>query len=311
MYSVSLRSALPVETLDLIVECLSRTDLLAVIKTNSLFHRIAARVLYRSVSELEPIQAVLLVKTLAQNDLYPSFVRHIELDWDSDNSCCLTANFLRLLNRALRRLKRLLRLTLEFPTNNNTGNVAWVLQGCTFSLKSFTTSMRCGPTLARFLETQDDITDLCLRGINTIDTASLASNALPHLTHFRTVLSSPQVVADFIRDRPVESVSTSLYPGDVGSSLDALLLSSKRIKKLTVLSFEAAQPVLLFKDIATRLPWLEALHVVVLLSEGYTHVNVLRLFVLILVGCMSHPNLCASSRRCYSRWDLRYRDLGP
>lgn len=302
-YSVSLRSVLPVETLDVIVASLLRNDLFAVIRANSLFQRIAARVLYRSVTELEPTRAVLLVKTLAHNDLYPPFVRHIELDWD-DNY--LTANFLRLLNRALRRLKHLLQLTLEFSTNDAAGNIAWVLDGCTFSLRSFTTSLCCEPTLTRFLETQSDITDLCLRGINTIETAPLASDALPHLSHFRTVLTSPKVVAEFVRGRPVESVSTSLYPGDVGSSLEALLLSSKRVKKLTVLSFEATQPDLLFKDIAMRLPWLEALHVVVLLSDGYTHVNVFRVFVWERAVCLT-----LISRICCPRWDLPYHGLNP
>ncbi|KAL4072039.1 hypothetical protein J3A83DRAFT_4372019 [Scleroderma citrinum] len=264
---VSLWLALPVETLDLVVECLPRKELLAVIKTNTLFHRIAARVLYRSVSKLEPIQAILLVKTLAHNDFYPSFVRHIELKW-SDNT--LTANLLRLLNRALRRLKHLLHLTLEFSTNDNASNVASVLWGCTFSLKNFETSMCCGSTLVRFLETQNSITDLCLQGANTIDTIPLPPNALPHLSHFRTVLSPPAMVANFIRGRPIESVSMTLYPGDSRSSLDVLLLSSRRVRRLIVMSFGAAQPIILFKDISARLPWLEALHVV-LLSEGYTH----------------------------------------
>ncbi|KAG6371031.1 hypothetical protein JVT61DRAFT_10754 [Boletus reticuloceps] len=56
---------------------------------------------------------------------------------------------------------------------------------------------------------------------------SLLPAAFPRLRHFRSVLSSPQLTSDFVSSRPIESVSTSLYPGDVTSSLDALLLSTR------------------------------------------------------------------------------------
>ncbi|KAG6334822.1 hypothetical protein ID866_4274 [Astraeus odoratus] len=261
---VSPRLALPPETLEYVFEFLSRSDLLAVIKTNSLFHRVAARVLYRTLLELQPIQAVLLVKTIAHNDLYPTFVRHIELDW-ADNY--LTCNFLRLLNRALRRLRFLLRLTLGFTKCDDSDNIAWVLQGCTFSLKGFTTSICCGPLLTRFLGCQNSITDLCLWGMNSLSAPPLAPGALPNLTHLRMVLSSPTVTADFVRGRPLESVSMLLSPGDAELSLDALLLTSKPVTRLTVMSFDAGRPVSFLSEIAARLPWLEALHFVVPLIQ--------------------------------------------
>ncbi|KAI6152925.1 hypothetical protein EDD17DRAFT_1633326 [Pisolithus thermaeus] len=267
-YPVSIRSVLPVETLDLIFEGLTRSELLAALRSNSLFHRVGARVLYRSLIDLQPDQAVGLVKTIAHSDLYASYVRHVEFDWGNS---VLTANFVRLLNRALRRLKSLLRLTLEFPNTDITGGTASVLDGCTFSLRSFTTSIRCSPTLVRFLETQNDITDLCLRGINCIDAIPLPPEALPHLSNFRTALSWPILTANFIRDRPVESVSMSVYPHEMHSALNVLLLSSKPVKRLTLMSFDAAEPILLLSEIASRLPWLEALHLVVLTTQFYVH----------------------------------------
>lgn len=265
-YPVSVRSLLPVETLDLVFESLTRSELLPVLRSNSLFHRVGARVLYRTLIDLQPAQAVDLVRTIARSDLYASYVRHVEFDWGTS---VLTANFLRLLNRALRRLKFLLRLTLEFPTTDDTGGTASVLNGCTFSLRSFTTSIRCDPTLVRFLETQNDIIDLCLRGINCIETVPLPPEALPHLSHFRTVLSWPTLIANFIRDRPVESVSMPVYQQGMHSALNALLSSSKPIKRLTLMSLDAAEPISLLSEIASRLPWLEALHLVVLSAQFY------------------------------------------
>ncbi|KAF8836839.1 hypothetical protein BDN67DRAFT_260778 [Paxillus ammoniavirescens] len=265
MSSPSLRSMLPTETLELVLGHVSRTDLLPVLTTNSVFHKIAARVLYRTNLDVAAKHAVVLVKTLAHNDLYVSFVRQIELDWTGSS---LTGNFLRLLNRTLKRLKHLLHLSLEFASHDNQSNMAWVLGGCTFSLKTFMTSMRCEPLLARFLETQNSITEVCLRGFNPPMCAfPLSSHALPRLAHFRTVLSSPRITADFVRDRPIESVSMSLYPGDVATSLDALLLSSKPVKRLTVMSFDVGEPAKLLSEIAVRVPGLEALHAVVLITQ--------------------------------------------
>ncbi|KAI6144370.1 hypothetical protein BKA82DRAFT_152200 [Pisolithus tinctorius] len=267
-HPVSLRSVLPVETLDLIFECLSRDELLGALRTNSLFHRVGARVLYRSLVDLQPVQAVRLARTIAHNNLYASYVRIVGFDW---GRCIVTANFLRLLNRALRQLRFILKLSLEFSTTDSTSHTASVLNGCTFSLKSFSTSIRCSSTLVRFLETQNNITDLCLRGINAIDAAPLSPAALPHLSHFRTVLSWPTLTANFICNRPVESVSMSVYPHEMCSALNVLLLSSKPIRRLTIMSFDTAEPVSLLREIAFRLPGLEALHLVVLPTHLYTH----------------------------------------
>jgi hypothetical protein len=109
MSSPSLRPTLPTETIELILGHVSRTDLLPVLTTNSVIHKIAARVLYRTNLDVAAKHAILLVKTLAHNDLYAPFVRQIELDWTGNS---LTGNFLRLLNRTLKRLKHLLHLSL-------------------------------------------------------------------------------------------------------------------------------------------------------------------------------------------------------
>lgn len=260
---------LPPETLELVLGHVSRDDLVSILTVNSAFHQVAARVLYRALIDIPPKRALRLVKTLARNDLYPPFVRRFDLEW-TDN--ILTANFLRLLHRTLQRLHRLSYLGLEFSALDITSNLAWILQGCTFSLKVFTTSMRCEALLARFFETQHNVIEICLRGFNPVHTFPLPPQALPRLKHFRTVLSSPHLTADFVRGRPVESVSMSLYPGDATSSLDALLLSTRPLRRLTVMSFDFGSPATLITEISTRLPTLEALHAVVFVRHS-THAS--------------------------------------
>ncbi|KAG1744965.1 uncharacterized protein EDB91DRAFT_1236419 [Suillus paluster] len=252
-------SVLPVETLELIFDHLERTELIPVLGSNSLFNNVASRALYRSISETSSVQAVRLVKTLAYNDTYSQHVRSIDLDFANN---LLTTNFLHLLHRALQRLESLTTLILDFSQTDNATDVAWIFEGCSFSLTTFTSSMRCDRSLARFLAGQPRITELCLRGFNKEYDFELEPKALPKLEHFRTVLSYPNIIGEVLRGRPVESVSMSLYPGDVSTSLDTLLLPSTAIKRLTVMSFESDPPVTLLPLIADRLPHLEAFHLV-------------------------------------------------
>ncbi|KAG0704099.1 hypothetical protein DFH29DRAFT_913651 [Suillus ampliporus] len=250
---------LPVETLELIFNHLERNELIPVIGSNSLFHNVASRALYRTISETSSVQAVRLIKTLAYNDTYSRHVRSIDLDFANN---LLTANLLRFLHRALQRLKSLTTLILDFSMIDNAADLAWIFEGCSFSLMTFTSSMRCDRSLARFLGMQPRITELCLRGFNKEYDFELEPKALPKLEHFRTVLSYPSIIGEVLRGRPVESVSMSLYPGDVCTSLDTLLLSATAIKRLTVMSFESDPPVTLLPLIADRLPHLEAFHLV-------------------------------------------------
>ncbi|KAG2148808.1 hypothetical protein DEU56DRAFT_881596 [Suillus clintonianus] len=262
--SRSITSVLPVETLELVFNHLERRELIPVLGTSSVFHDTASRAVYRNVSETSSVRALQLIKTLASNDTYSRHVRSIDLDFANN---LITANILRLLNRALQRLKSLTTLILDFSQTDNAADVAWIFQGCSFSLTAFTSSMRCDRSLARFLAMQPNITELCLRGFNQEYNFVLDPKALPKLEHFRTVLSYPSIIGEVLKGRPVESVSMSLYPGDVCSSLDTLLLSTTAIKRLTVMSFESDPPVTLLPLIADRLPHLEAFHLVVLMTH--------------------------------------------
>jgi len=262
-------SVLPVETLELIFNHLDRCELIPLLGSNSVLHHIASRAVYRNVPETSSVKALKLIKTLASTATYSRHVRSINLDFANN---LLTANILRLLNRALQKLKSLTALILDFSQTDNAADITWIFQGCSFSLTTFTSSMRCDRSLAKFLGIQPTITELCLRGFNKEYEFALEPKALPKLEHFRTVLSYPSIIGEVLRGRPVESVSMSLYPGDVCRSLDTLLLSATAIKRLTVMSFEIDPPITLLPLIADRLPHLEAFHLVVLMTH-YTHVS--------------------------------------
>jgi hypothetical protein len=260
-------SVLPVETLELIFNHLDRCELIPLLGSNSILHNIASRAVYRNIPETSSVKALKLIKTLTSNATYSRHVRSINLDFANN---LLTANILRLLNRALQKLKSLTALILDFSQTDNAADITWIFQGCSFSLTTFTSSMRCDRSLAKFLGIQPTITELCLRGFNKEYEFALEPEALPKLEHFRTVLSYPSIIGEVLRGRPVESVSMSLYPGDVCRSLDTLLLSATAIKRLTVMSFEIDPPITLLPLIADRLPHLEAFHLVVLMTH-YTH----------------------------------------
>lgn len=264
---------LPPEMLELVLGHLPRDDLVATLTTSAVLHHVAARVLYRALVEIPPKRALRLVQTLARNDVYPALVRRLDLDWTEN---ILTANLLRLLHRALQRLHHLSHLALEFSLSDNAAPIAWILQNAPFSLRAFTTSMRCDPTLAAFFATQPDLVEVCIRGFTPVHAFSLPPTALPHLAHFRTVLSPPCITADFVRGRPIESVSMSLYPtGDTpASELDVLLLAARPLRRLNLMSFDVgAPPAALVREIARRMPGLEALHAVVLDRGFSTHVR--------------------------------------
>ncbi|KAH7918720.1 hypothetical protein BV22DRAFT_1024101 [Leucogyrophana mollusca] len=254
---------LPNETLELILGDVSRNDLGVILRTSSFFHSIASRVLYRSISELSPLRATQVVKTLSQNDAHALLVRHLELGWADSH---VTGNLLRLLNHALKRLKLLHSLALEFSSLYNNADISWIFGGCSVQLKCFTTSFKCDKDLASFLSTQTRMRELSLRSSEFTDEFHLPPTAMPNLSAFRTVLPCPAVTATVVRGRPVENVSISLSPGDTSASLDALLQSSKELKRLTVMSFETGEPKMLIPEVAKRLSGLEALHIMILMA---------------------------------------------
>ncbi|EAU83481.2 hypothetical protein CC1G_04737 [Coprinopsis cinerea okayama7 len=283
-----LRSAIPIEVLELIFSYLSKTELIPVLQSNKSLHSAAIRVLYRELSAESPASSIKLIHRVLDKPLVHRYIRSVDLNVSSVDT--LTGNYYRLLRRFLQRLPGLTTLILDLPKSNSP---VWIFAGCTFLLRTFSTSMQCSADLARFLDSQPNIQNLTLRGFQTdsfqtvaqfgIDIASnpsalfaprrnfrdfvLQPGSLPRLANFNAIHAGPPVVATVARGRPVSVASVPLFSPGALESLDALSGGSVPLRRLTVISFDPAAPSFIFEEVAKRFPSLEALHIVILLAE--------------------------------------------
>ena len=276
---------LPIEVIDMILQRAEAPALPSAVRSNSWIGALACKALYRFVDHrLSASQTIVLLKTLsighdARTDRHariplPSiYVRALRIDFAHH---FITANLLRLVRRALSMLTDLRDLNLEFTSRDSRSSLAWVLEGCTAArarLERFSTSIRCDAALAGFLENQPLITELSLRGFQLADPPSnfsLTPTALPQLASFRVVHAGTPVLAIVLSQRPVEAVGFTLFREDCYQALDTLALSAKPIRRLTVLSLDESEntrPATLISALASRMPSLEALHIIILLAS--------------------------------------------
>lgn len=262
--SLSQKQVFPVEILELIFQELGNGDRFRVLLSSKHFHAIASRLQYRSITSIaNPCQFISLFKILSKNVAYATFVRHLVVDLHPHQ---VTGNLLRLLNRALRQLSSLQTLSIEFSPRDNEHSLTCVFDGCTFTLRTLTTSVCCDEPLARFLETQTQLTELSLRGFQTTSPFVIAPSAMPHLSVFRTVHAGVPVLAQILPGRPIEAVSLSLFSDEGFASLHTLVPCRRTIKKLTVMSLDCTPLDEIIPEVASRVPDLEALHIIVLMA---------------------------------------------
>ena len=279
----STRSKLPTELLSLIFSCACRRDLASLTQTSTIFHHIATRLLYQDLNlkSLCTRQWIRCLRTLTRNPSLPPFVRSLDVDWQRFQP---TRNLYHLLHAVLKSLTSLKSLSLDFPTHQSP---TWVLDGCSFSLRHFTTSLHCKAPLARFLESQSGIIELTLRGFQNAKSSlnpfhilspdmdiqllstdfELRQGSLPLLTLFNAVHAGPPIIRTVANGRGVRTASVPLFPRCTAGTLDALTLTSGTIRRLSLISFDPDAPSFLFATLAARFPRLEALHVVLLLTQ--------------------------------------------
>jgi hypothetical protein len=253
---------LPVEMVDMILQNLARSELYQVSQVCRTFHAISKRILYRTISDLTPPRYLRCLKALNNFPDNAKLVRGFFLELDS--VFVRGPKFGHLLRDALHLMSSLtsLTLTMDFARIDDLGDC--ILKGCSFSLKTFQTSAAWTTSLVAFLETQPTITELCVHGIDShIALPPLPPTCLPNLTRFRAANDvSPEFFAGVIRGRPVDVVSIPLRRAYICKTLDALLLSTAPLKRLTILSFDIGPPSCLFPAVSQRTPGLEAMHIV-------------------------------------------------
>lgn len=262
-------SQLPVEILDLAFRQLSPGGLSAVARANKAFCDIAGRILYRSIEDSKPSRSIKILKSLFHRPSNATLVRVLDLDW----SYCdfrLTGNFFRLLHNVLKNLTSLTSLSLDFSRSACLHtSFSWILDDCSFSLTFFAISIPCDAQLIHFLQNQPGITELHLRGLESTFPLDqpLPPTCLPNLTSFRSINASASVLAELVNGRPIRGVSISLHESSISECLDALSLSTRPMKTLTLITFDVKMPNLLFAEVSKRMPHLEALHIIVIHSQ--------------------------------------------
>ncbi|KAI0065176.1 hypothetical protein BV25DRAFT_1822292 [Artomyces pyxidatus] len=240
-------------------------DFPAFLLVNSHFHAIATRTLYHTVY-VNSARAVRLLRSIdVPGDRRHNLITSLTLNFTKNR---VLKQLDLLVQRVLPHLKKLKALTFEVSSYDSAWRgQAWVFPlDAPFHLRSLTTSARFSTHLSAFLESQPEILDLSLRGFAT-EPFNLDQAALPHLRSFRSVHSSPQVLAQIVTARPLKSVSITLIAEDAVNALGSLALSSTPIKRLTILIIDASAPATeLFPQLAATLPQLEALHIVALVQ---------------------------------------------
>lgn len=277
----TLRPKLPVEILDVVFSFLSTESLRSLLLTNSFISALSVRRLYHTVVLSHAYSIIDFFKTLLANEALPPLVRSIDINMSKSTPI---SNFYFLFHNVLQQTKGLVSLSLDLPKGHAP---FWMFEGCTFKLRQFTTSMYCRRPLASYLETQDSIVDLTLRGYQTdtmfflpfIDPVppsmllppamrfTLSPEALPRLKYFNAVHADAYVIQAVVQGRPVECVSIPLFPDMSIASLDALCTSTTPLRRLSVISFDPSAPDFLFEALAKRFDQLEALHLVMLMAE--------------------------------------------
>lgn len=295
---------LPIEIIDNICQRLGICDLANLVRANRVLNVVGARRLYHTIGvEMRPARLLQCMISLDHSADLPLLVRTFEVHLVNNLP---TRTYYLLSERILKKMVNLMTLVIELPKHHSP---TWTLpmpppptassesSSRIFRLHSFTTSMHCKSSLARFLDSQPEITELTLRGINSdLENSFLTTlfqsigtlppdnplavfldpqpsqfillpTSLPKLSHFNAVHAGPTVIRNIISSRPVTHMSIPILPSQTMDTLSALSSSSKPLMKLTVMSFDPAALQSLFPELSVRFMELESLNIVALMAE--------------------------------------------
>jgi len=208
--------SIPVDILRVILEHLDRGDLTKICLLNKICCSCSQDVLYRDIY----FPDILVCHTLAQSTHLARRVRSFTI-----------RNTHRELAKALRNMTCLRSLTLR--SYNSSSNV---LDGCIFSLDTFTCEFRYNESLLKFLQSQPS-----LREANFLTSSGypklldLEPTCLPNLTR---ITAHYTWLPHIVPGRPVSEVASTVYPRD-GNPVDFsfCVLSTVPIKKLAISYF--------------------------------------------------------------------------
>ncbi|KAF8581602.1 hypothetical protein K439DRAFT_1414140 [Ramaria rubella] len=192
---------LPIELLDAVLLYSTSHDLCQVAKSNRTCLAVATRILYREVELMNPVKTIRCITTLSKRSDIALNVRKFHVTDDLTNGLEVLPAYYKLLHKALCQMHNLISLCLLIG-----GPRSFVLTGCLFRLKSFTTACHWDKPLVRWLESQDEITSALFCGKFHHD-ARISDRALPKL---QRISASPLILAAVVPSRPVEEAELCL-----------------------------------------------------------------------------------------------------
>jgi F-box domain len=202
-------SAIPVDVLREILEHVSKADLLTLCRVNKIFCSCSQDVLYREI-EYGDEHAI---QTLATSTDLARRVRSFKTNRSSPE-----------LATALRNMSSLRRLSL------NVTDDAFILDGCTFKLESFTRYFPYSESLQRFLNSQPSLTDITFYE-ECEPFLPFDERCLPNLTR---VSAPPSWLGRLIPGRPVRKVLAFPHSSIDSTDLSYFALSTTPIQKLLI-----------------------------------------------------------------------------
>lgn len=176
-------------------------ELLQAALANHIFHSLATRFLYRHIEITRPAIGAKCLRTLSKNRANALHVQKFHVHDDTCSNYPLLPGYYRLLHKALRNMDNLVGLSLLLS-----GPRSFILLGCRFRLRTFSTACHWDADLVKWLETQDDMTSALFCGKFDAN-AHLTSSALPRL---QRVSASPLILAAVVPGRPVDEVELCL-----------------------------------------------------------------------------------------------------
>lgn len=280
---------LPDELVGVIFEFLKTRELCQAALIDHRCYRYAIPLLYHTIRGISGPKMMTLLISLLFHEHTPKLIRTITIEWKDRplKEQLSTGTYLRclmkygtkvismrrvfhdrisLLNAALRRMTHVTNLGIMVDLREKVEKYTdRILEGCAFTLTSFTTSLTCGPTLMNFLKTQRELHTL------NLNTASRLSQIPQHafkkedLPHLKTFGWTEGVPSDFIQHIfgtfPIEKANVVLSPHHTSRMLRLLTPEQRDRIKVAFFKYQGTPKLAQLTSMTKELPKLERIKI--------------------------------------------------
>ena len=227
----------------------NRRDLLTLCRVSKRFQKEAERALYNTLHLRGYQHTIAMCRLLASTPRLSALVVALSIfvtddgSYQSDDSdqegSPVPDDYWEAVAAALRHTKRLSYLNIYFEEANDTSQ-AWVLDGCTFKLRTFHCDFEWDTHLSSFLDTQSELSDLYLADYRRDSSNDMSAPNFPRLPKLSILeCAFTDGVAALVPGRPVLRVKTCFSRPRVDEKrkelnelLAKLTLSRKQLRAL-------------------------------------------------------------------------------